>query len=78
MVHSDQYIALGHHVVFLFPFLDIFLLEDFHGIDLVGVFALLFDEHHLSVGAFSDDREHVELVKSQQWLITFLHLNYNQ
>jgi len=33
MIHSYQYVALGHHMAFLLSLLNIFLLEYFHGIN---------------------------------------------
>lgn len=49
MVHSNQDVALSHHMVFLLAFLDIFLLEDLHGIDPIALFALLLYQDHLCV-----------------------------
>lgn len=77
MIHSHENVSFRHHVIFLFPFLDIFLLQDFHGIDLVAFIAFALDQHHLCIGSFADHRHHIELIQAQVLLIAYLHPNYN-
>ena len=49
VVHSDENVAFCHDVVFLFSFLDIFFLKDFHGVNTVIVLAFLANEDNLGV-----------------------------
>lgn len=74
MVHADEYVALRHHMILLLPLLNVFLLEDLHGIGAVGLLSLLLHQHHLGVGALADDRKHVEVVQRELRLMRTVHL----
>lgn len=53
MLQFDENTLLGHNIFFLMLFDDIFLLEHFHGIDLLIMGVP--NEKDLSIGAFADD-----------------------
>ena len=65
VVHPDEYVPFDHDVVLLLFLLDVLLLEDLHGIDLLALFSFFFDKHNFGIGSLPNDGKHIEVVKCE-------------